>query len=138
MHSESRKIKFRAWTGKQMIYQDQQYLASFIRRVVPEIIQDHGGKHYVSHESYLPNGGVIDEYLTQWTGMQDCKGRDIYEGDILRIEDATAKVVFWGRPPEYGLDPIDEDKWCDDWNLSDDSERMEVVGNIFETQVEEA
>ncbi len=51
----SRIIKFRAWTGKQMVYQDEQYLVSFIRRVVPQIIVDHGGKAFSQHESYLPN-----------------------------------------------------------------------------------
>jgi len=67
------------------------------------------------------------------TGQQDCTGKDIYEGDILKIEDATAKVVFWERPPEFGLDFYhNEDKWCEDWNLTDDSERMEIIGNIYE------
>lgn len=129
----SRTIKFRAWTGKEMFYQDKQYLASFIRRVVPKIILDHGGENYREHESYLPNGGVIDEYLTQWTGLLDCNDKEIYEGDIVRMEQATAKVVFWEHPPAYGLDALDEDEWCDDWNLSDDSKHMEVIGNIYET-----
>jgi hypothetical protein len=54
-----REIKFRAWTGKEMYYQDDQYLASFVRRAVPKIIGGHGGDDYRDHESYLPNGGDI-------------------------------------------------------------------------------
>lgn len=95
-----RVIKFRAWTGKKMIYQEKQYLASFIRRIVPEIIGDHGGGDYREHESYLPNGGVIDEYLLQFTEMQDSHGREIYDGDIVEIRQPYETIqaqVFWGE-----------------------------------------
>ncbi len=68
----------------------------------------------------------------QYIGHQDEAGEDIYEGDILKIEDATAKVVFWEGPPHFGLDFYhNEDKWCEDWNLTDDSDRMKVIGNIY-------
>jgi uncharacterized phage protein (TIGR01671 family) len=82
------RIEFRAWTGKKMIYQDTQYLASFIRRAVTQIILDHEGTSIKHHESYLPNGGTIDEYLQQYIRVDDKNGKKAYIGDIVRLDKA--------------------------------------------------
>lgn len=74
-----------------------------------------------------------DIELMQCLPQTDMHDQDIYEGDILQIEDATAKVVFWEYPPAFGMDyRHNEDKWCDDWTLSDDCHRMEVIGNVWQ------
>ena len=129
-------LKLRAWTGKRLIYQEKQYLASFIRRVIPEIIREHGGEAFSQHESYLPNGGVIDEYLTQYIGLKDRDGREIYEGDIIKTKETTWLVEPIGSLEKderyYGL-CVSVNGGGENYFIDQSILAGEVIGNIYET-----
>lgn len=129
----SKAIKFRAWTGQEMIYQEKQYLASFIGRIVPKIMLHHGIDDFRQHESYLPNGGDISEYLTQFTGLTDMAGREIYEGDIVTLAHNDGQwIIEWDEDGYHRANPART------YFLAGiDAEQCTVIGNIYETSSEE-
>lgn len=135
-------IEFRAWTGKKWFYQDNQYLGSFVRRAVSEIIMDTTGEFSSGHESYLPNGGDIEEYLFRFTGVKDMHGKKIFEGDVLRYvsppehgtdDRADIYVVEW---KEFGfearwLNPYKKNATSDGYlSMTETDKDMEIIGNI--------
>lgn len=88
---KGRVIKFRAWHKKKAMYLRAEHM-DVVPRIDPE-------KNDVGFE--LKGGKEI--VLEQFTGMQDCTGRDIYEGDIITAAVETYPWFDKGKPNYVGV-----------------------------------
>ena len=117
-----RELKFRVWDklGERFTTCDEGYQGHYVLSLKGEFhnLQDgSGGKEYI---------------VQQYTGMKDRNGKEIYEGDIFKggdykwdaveFEDGQFEVNLIGARV-FSLQEL-----CCDY----DSERPEVIGNIFE------
>ncbi len=129
----SRPLKFRLWLNKESryLYQDGfTFLAS-------------EGKAYTPMDY---DGGLeeLDGVIERFTGIQDTKGKDIYEGDILAVKHETKPQyangkVFWGNEyltyhVKYWY-PGKADYYSDYLSSLHNTNRVfEVCGNIHQNE----
>jgi uncharacterized phage protein (TIGR01671 family) len=115
----NRKIKFRAWDGKKMIYQSTSQLkGSFI---MFSMLGDVEGT----------------KEIMQNTGLLDKQGKEIYEGDIVKLpkEDKCS-----GGCCKYEKDLgcwLSEVVWqCDGFQINNHgaNHATEIIGNIYENK----
>ena len=120
-----REIKFRAWDKefKEILY---------LGEGGEDILFFENGNIYLT-ENHDGNGFVMENFiLMQYTGLKDKNGKEIYEGDIVKIgyvgDVVSLEVIAW--EPPYLLQKVKgnpEHKVVDD-----DLSYSEVVGNIYE------
>lgn len=110
----NREIKFRYWRDGKMIQANQM-------------------NSYVSSNSNFQGTGEI---LLQFTGLKDCNGKEIYEGDILgyparEYDSVEGTVIF-----EEGAFGIKTEMFNNILTLAeyiaiDDFDELEIMGNIY-------
>lgn len=107
----NREIKFRAWdlTDNKWFYSSSDPLKKF------------NDDNWTGHE----DGELIWQ---QYTGLKDKNGKEIYEGDILQLDEIIGSVIY----DDGAFQMILDDSAGRSVLLQDRTKRFEVIGNIYE------
>ena len=74
------------------------------------------------HESRWPDRFILMQYI----GLKDSKGIEIYEGDIVKIDEAAWKGCVEFMRDRFGVTDKGGYSYYCDW------EYFEIIGNIYE------
>lgn len=123
----TREIKFRAWDVNANKMLEPWQLSIHYPKVFVQKIKNGDGE-------------VRNVELMQFTGLKDKNGKEIYEGDIVRVPDDYEEYGFMaGEQREiyyldgcFRLKPKKENTRDRGNTIMDDMDKCEIIGNIYE------
>jgi len=123
-----REIKFRAWDKKN---KKMRNISGFTMDIIEGCVES---VCFEGMEGKSIWNWRVDQYsdVQQFTGLKDRFDKEIYEGDIIKMESGITQLIKFGE----GLFEV----WDDEntrgfpfgiWNINKESE---VIGNIYENK----
>jgi uncharacterized phage protein (TIGR01671 family) len=150
-----RERKFRAWDGNRMVYDGDKWFPPYfnneLKAITGTVIVTHKGFYFWVHETQLSK--ATEEYFDhasirrpeifepmQFTGLHDRNGKEIWEGDILKLSYDDGKVKFIEVRFQDGAFIVEDDFYDYDmtaigWALKEwgcNGDKVEVIGTRFE------
>lgn len=99
-----------------------------------------GGGYQFGYPQVSTNNGINpDLILMRFTGLQDCTGKDVYEGDVVKVDDHAfllcreVDVIQWRSGAFFIGDSDDMASLHNAQAVNTNTVRLEVIGDIYTT-----
>jgi len=110
-----REIKFRAWDKDKKVFVDDVLITA-----------NKYGFLYQNYNKCEFMGENRDIVIMQYTGLKDKNGKEIYEGDIIKLSDMVVDEIIFDYTGQF------KPKKSTDFEAYGFMKSSEVIGNIYE------
>jgi len=128
--TNTREIKFRAWDGEKMRYLFDTPMDSYMVVFFHDCLLK-GKRTFTTGKP----AKTVEVTPMQYTGLKDKNGKEIYEGDVVRIQSESHKsglveVVKWIDPTNWVSDVCAVNGFVNHESIY--KTKPEIIGNIYE------
>lgn len=120
-----REIKFRIWDidkRKFIVNETDRLGCGDAKKCMSERVDfENNSVEINADESYI---------LSEYTGLKDMKGKEIYEGDIIKFLNGIFEVIWCNEKASFMLKNKEYKEFLN--FIYENNNGMEIVGNIYE------
>ena len=116
-----REIKFRAWIKEVDEIREVEYINFWEKKI--------SYPHKFCKEYYL-NADFDEIELMEYAGLKDMKGKEIYDGDIIKFLNGIFEVIWCNEKASFMLKNKEYKEFLN--FIYENNNGMEIVGNIYE------